>query len=93
MSSEYLSLYFVLLKFKRSVRIYGETYAHKFCAVDIFFEYRPPSSNITCCQVPSPARAWFQDSAGDIDFYQMSLSQSESTILHDSLILLITLYN
>ena len=27
-------------------------------------------------------RAWFHDSAGDIDFYQMSFSQSESSILH-----------
>ena len=26
------------------------------------------------------------NSAGDIDFYQMSLSQSESTILHESII-------
>ena len=30
----------------------------------------------------------FHDSAGDIDFYQMSLSQLESTILHESIILL-----
>ena len=28
------------------------------------------------------------NSAGDIDFYQMSLSQSESTILHESIILM-----
>ena len=69
-----------------SVRIYGEPYAHKFCAVDIFLEYHQSTSNITRCQVPSRVRAWFHDSAGDIDFYQMSLSQSESTILHESII-------
>ena len=59
------------------VRIYGEPYAHKFSAVDIFLEYHPSSSNITRCQVPSRVRAWFHDSAGDIDFYPMSLTQSE----------------
>ena len=60
----------------------------KICGVGIFLEYHPSSSNITHCQVPSRVRAWFRDSAGDIDFYQMSLSQSESTILyvHESLI-------
>ena len=30
----------------------------------------------------------FNDSAGDIDFYQMFLSQSESTILHENIIYL-----
>ena len=44
------------------------------------------SSNITHCQVPSCVRAWFNDSVGDIDFYQMFLSQSESTNLHESII-------
>ena len=68
------------------VRIYSELYAHKFCAVDIFLEYQPSSSNITRCQVQSRVRAWFHDSADDIDFYQMSLRQSESTILHESII-------
>ena len=29
---------------------------------------------------------WFHDSAGDIDFYPISLSQSESTFLHESII-------
>ena len=48
-----------------------------------FLEFHPSSSNITRCQVPSRVRAWFHDSAGDINFYQMSLSQSESTILHE----------
>ena len=47
----------------------------------------PSSSNITRCQVPSRVRAWFHDSAGVIDFYQMSPSQSESTILQESIIL------
>ena len=51
-----------------------------------FLEYHPSSSNITRCQVPSRVRAWFHDSAGDIDFYPMSLSQSESTILHERII-------
>ena len=50
-------------------------------------EYHPSPSNITRHQAISPVRAWFRDSAGDIDFYQMSLSQSESTILHESMIL------
>ena len=66
------------------VRIYGKPYAHKFCAVDIFLEYHPSSSNITRCQVPSRVRAWFHDSSGDIDFYQMPLSQSESTNLYET---------
>ena len=70
------------------VRIYGESYAHKFCALDIFLEYHTSSSNITHCQVPSSVRAWFHDSTGDIDFYQMSPSPSESTILHESIILI-----
>ena len=34
----------------------------------------------------------FYDSVGDIDFYQMSLSQSESPILHERIILLNTIY-
>ena len=61
-------------------------------AQSIFLGISPSSSNITRCQVPSRVRAWFPDSAGDIDFYQMSLSKSESTILHESIILYIT-YN
>ena len=68
------------------VKIYGEPYAHKLCAVNIFLENHPSSSNITSCQVPSRVRAWFDDSADIIDFYQMSLRQSESTILHESII-------
>ena len=62
------------------VRIYGEPYAHKFCVVDIFW-------NITRNHAISPpvkftlrVRALCHDSAGDIDFDQMSLSQSEITI-------------
>ena len=83
---EYLSLYFVLLKVNAhttSVRIYGEPYAHKFCTVDFF----PSSSNITRSQVQSRVSAWFHDSVGDIDFNQLYLSQSKSTILHESIIL------
>ena len=36
--------------------------------------------------VPSCVRARFRDSADDIDFYQMSLSQLESTIFHERII-------
>ena len=69
-----------------AVRIYGEPYTHKFCAVDVL-EYHPSSSNITHCQVPLCVTARSHDLVGDIDFYQMSFSQSESTILHESIIL------
>ena len=63
------------------VRIYGEPYAHKFCAVDIFW-------NITRRQAISPVAKFYHvhDSAGDIDFYQVSPSQSESILLHESII-------
>ena len=54
-------------------------------AQSIFLEYHPSSSNITCCQVSSSVKQWFYDSAGDID-YQLSLSQSESNTLHESII-------
>ena len=54
--------------------------------IDIFLEYYTSSSNMTRCQVPSRVRAWFYDSAGDIDFYQMSLTQSDLAILHESII-------
>ena len=37
--------------------------------------------------LPRPITS-FHDSAGGIDVYQMSLSQSESTILHESIIIL-----
>ena len=70
------------------VRIYSEPYKHKFCAVHIFLEYHPTSSNITRYQVSLRVRAWLHDSAGDIDFYQMSFSQSESIILHLSIIMM-----
>ena len=66
------------------VRIYGVPCMHEFCAVDVFW-------NITRRQAISPVNKShyvleFNDSAGDIDLYQMSLSQSESTILHESII-------
>ena len=70
------------------VRIYGEPYAHKFCAVDNFW-------NITRRQVISPI-ATFHHVLGRgfviprFDFYQMSPSQAESTILHESIILQIS---
>ena len=35
---------------------------------------------------------WFHDSAADIDFYQMSLSQSITNILHESTILLFVIF-
>ena len=46
-------------------------------------QYLPLPSSIACKGMVSCL-------AGDIDFNQMSLSQSESTILHESKILLIT---
>ena len=52
-------LYFVL-PHTTPVRINGEPYAHKFCAV----VYNLLSSDITRCQVPSRVRAWFHDSVG-----------------------------
>ena len=67
----------------KPVRIYGELYVHKFWAVNIFLEYHASASNITRCEVPSRVRVRFHDSAVDIDFYHMSLSQSESTVLHE----------
>ena len=75
----------------KPVRIYGEPNAHKFCTVDIFWNitrHQAISPFAKCHQVLS--RAWFHDSVGDIDFYQMSHSQSESSILHESIIYLIT---
>ena len=51
-----------------------------------FLEYHPSSINIIRCQVPSRVRAWFRDLAGDIDFYQMTLGQSESIVLYESVI-------
>ena len=69
------------------LRISGEPYVHKFCTVGRYLlEYNQLSSNITCCQIPSSVRVLFLDSASDIDFCQMSLSQSESTIKHESII-------
>ena len=65
------------------VRISGEPFAHQFCAVDIFLNYHPPSSNITRCQVPSRVGACFHDSADDIDFHQMLLSQLKRVIFND----------
>ena len=68
-------------------QIYDEPYAHKFCAVDIFSNITRQQGKITRCQVPSHLREWFNNSAGDIDFYQIILSQSESTIFYESMIL------
>ena len=42
-----------------------------------FLEYHPSLSIITRCQVPSRVRVWFHNSAGDIDFYQMSAHQNQ----------------
>ena len=67
--------------------IYGEPYANKFCGVYIFW-------NIIRRQVISPVAKFHHvlglvsyDSASVIGFYQMCLSQSESTILHESIII------
>ena len=66
------------------VRIYGEPYAH-FCTVDIVWiitrrqAISPVAKSdhvLGCCLMIR----------GDIDFYQMFFSQSESTILHQRII-------
>ena len=57
-----------------SVIIYGEPSMHKFLAVNIFLNITWCPKNITNCQVPSHVRKLFNDSAGDIEFYQMTLS-------------------
>ena len=56
-----------------------------------FFIYHPSSSNITCCKVIARVMEWFHDPAGVIDFNKMSLNQSESRLLHESMIFLIFL--
>ena len=84
-SNKYLSLYFVLRKFKRSYDA-SQNLCWTVRTVDYFLEYHPSASNITRCQVLSRVRAWFHDSAGDINCYQISLSKSESTNLHESII-------
>ena len=43
--------------------------------------------NTQRCLLKFGVRMWFTDSAGAIDFYQMSLSHSEATILHESIII------
>ena len=55
-------------------------------AQSILFGISSVACNITRCQLTSRVTAWFHESAVDIDFYQMSLSQSESTTLHESII-------
>ena len=55
-------------------------------AQSIIFGISPIVKHNNPLQVPSGVRVWFHDSAGDIDFYQMSISQSESTILHESIL-------
>ena len=67
------------------VKFYGEPYAHKFSGVNIFW-------NITHRQAISPV-AKFDHLLGHgfmiqrviLIFNQMFLSQSESTILHESI--------
>ena len=92
-ASEDLSLYFVLRTFKRSydasLNLWWTVRAI-ILHIRYFLEYHSSSSNSTLCQETSRVRAWFHDSAGDIDFYKISLSQSESTILHESIIFLLT---
>ena len=61
----------------KPVRIYGKPYAHKFCAVDIFWEYHPSSTNITRCEVPLHVKAWFHDSPVDIDIKCLSPNQNQ----------------
>ena len=69
------------------VRNYGEPYTQQFCAVDIFFEFTRRQAISFVAKFHHALKVWFHDSAGDIDFDQISLSQSESTILHESIIL------
>ena len=73
-SSEYLSLYFVLCK-----TLVNRTPINSAQSIIVGITRRP-------FQVPLRVRVRFHDSVGDIDFYQMSLSQSESTFLHESII-------
>ena len=61
--------------------MYGGPYDHKFYGFDIFFGISPVAKLHHVL-----GRAWFRDSAGAIDFYQMSNTQSKSTILHESII-------
>ena len=69
------------------VKIYGEPHVHKFCAVDIFW-------NIIHRQAISPVAKFhhvlgrgFMIQRVKLNFYHMFHSQSESTILHESIIL------
>ena len=48
----------------------------------VFLEYHP-LSNITRCQVPSRVRAWFQDSAGDIDCYYIFVIKIQGFCIPD----------
>ena len=73
------------IQYIKILRIYGEQYAHQFCVVKTFLEYHPPGSFIPRCQIPSLTREWFYEWVGDIDFYKMFPSQSESTIFHESI--------
>ena len=86
-SVEYLRLFLYSVYSNAQIRpgkiyMYGKLFVQEFCPVYIFLEYQPSSSNNTRCQVPSCVRAWFHDSAGDIDFYQKFLRQSELSSLH-----------
>ena len=59
------------------ISMYGEPYVHKFCAVDNFWNITLHKAIYHPLPCSIPVRAWFHDATGDIDFYQMSLSQSE----------------
>ena len=77
--------YFQTLKRRQTECMMNRTRINS--AQTIFFEISPLVKQYHLCQVPSRVREWCHDSAGDIDFYQMSLIQSESTCLHESVIL------
>ena len=55
-------------------------------AQSIFFGISPVIKQYQLSPSLYRVRAWFHDCLGDINFYQMSLSQSESTTLHESII-------
>ena len=74
-----LDLYNINLFTVECDRHYGTATRKTYWKIKLCYKY-PFSSTVFMLNV-------FHDSAGDTDFYQMSLSQSESTILHESIIL------
>ena len=65
------------------VRIYGEPYAHKFGAVDIFRNITRRQAILPIAKFHHVFLLWF---SGWYWLFQMSLSQSESTFVYESII-------